>query len=330
MLITHAHTDHLGNAEQVLENFNVDTLYIQEADNAWSTNTQQEKFQNLIEKAVDKNVRKIIGISWAFLTHSEYSPSFDETIRNKIISNSSNQSRFEAFNETNTVFNFGSSTIQLLNWQLFDTNGNQYITGVTTNTTREKKGENNNSIVALLTQGNKKALFTGDLNNLDKDEERGILGDEDRLKDIIGDVDFLKAGHHGFANSNTEDYLNTIKPEYVVITTNESNKIYFQDYLEENNVDYLRVKQDEYGVIATFTETEVFLGLETKNTPFKFINGTPYYIADKYGNYHEVSYSIEYVDKNIEIDSWQELKEIIESNKNEVVEIDDQNKIYKT
>ena len=330
MLITHAHSDHIGNAVQVLENFNVDTLYIQETDNAWSTSIQAEKFKTTIEKAVDTNVRKIIGISWSFLTHSEYSPNFSETLRNKIISNPSNQSRFEAFNETNTVFSFGSSTIQILNWQLFDTNGNQYITGVTTDTTREVKGENNNSLVALLTQGNKKALFTGDLNNLDKDDERGILGDEDRLKDIIGDVDFLKAGHHGYAYSNTEDYLNTIKPEYVVITTNESNKIYFQDYLVENNVDYLRVKQDEYGVIATFTETEVFLGFETKNTPFKFINGTPYYIADKYGNYHDVSYSIEYVDKNIEVNSWQELKEIIDSNKNEVVEIDDQNKIYKT
>ena len=331
MLITHDHTDHIGNAVQVLENFNVDTLYIQEADPTWSINCQPDMFENTIETAVDRKVRKIVGISWAFITQSEYSPNFSETLRNKIISNSSNQSRFEAFNETNTVFNFGSSTIQILNWQLFDTNGNQYITGVTTNTTREAKRENNNSLVALLTQGNKKALFTGDLNNLDEDEATGRLGDEDRLKDVIGDIDFLKAGHHGYAYSNTEDYLNTIKPEYVVIPNNENSAIEsFEKWLADNNVDYLYVGADKYGVIATFTETEVFLGYETVDTPFKFINGTPYYIADKYGNYHDVAYNIEYVDKNIEANSWQELKEIIDSNKNEVVEINDENKIYKT
>ena len=332
MLITHDHTDHIGNAVQVLENFNVDTLYIQEVDKAWSTNCQAELFEETIEKAVDRNVRKIIGISWSFLNQSKYSPNFSKALRNKIISNPSNQSRFEAFNETNTVFSFGSSTIQLLNWQLYDTNGNQYITGVTTDTTREVKGENNNSIVALLTQGNKKALFTGDLNNLDADEATGRLGDEDRLKDIIGDIDFLKAGHHGYSYSNTDNYLNTIKPEYVVITSAEDLATgRFEKWLVDNNVDYLYVGTDKYGVIATFTETEVFLGFETINTPFKFINGTNYYIADKYGNYHDVAYNIEYVDENIEkeANSWKELKEIIDSNKNEVAEIDDENKICK-
>lgn len=34
----------------------------------------------------------------------------------------------------------------------------------------------------------------------------------------IGDVDFLKLGHHGSFTSNSETFLRTLHPEYVLRT----------------------------------------------------------------------------------------------------------------
>ena len=78
--------------------------------------------------------------------------------------------------------------------------------------------ENENSMGILLTQGNKKAFFSGDINNVKKNIGGKKIGDEDRLKDKIGKVDFLKLGHHGYLNYNTKDYMNTLLPNYIVIT----------------------------------------------------------------------------------------------------------------
>ena len=92
----------------------------------------------------------------------------------------------------------------------------------------------------MLTQGSKKAFFSGDMNNLDKNDKTGRIGDEDRIKDDIGKVNLLKLGHHGYKNSNTMDYMNTLKPEYVVITNDDGEPTKeIKDWLNDNKTKYM-------------------------------------------------------------------------------------------
>lgn len=327
LAITHSHGDHNGDALTVLDNFKVDTIYMKEFDEKWSPDGTQRTYEDMIEIAVAKNI-KVIGVSFLSLTSSEISPSRSVDFINN--TKNAKQELFESFyynndEDTNTIFNFGSATIQIFNWEMFDETGNQYITGITTNTTREiDENENNNTITFLLKQGNKKAFFAGDMNNLD--EESGRIGDEDRLKDSIGKVDFLKLGHHGYQYSNTEDYINVLKPEYAVIT-NDIGGAYkdIVNWLKENKVNYLYTTSDEYGISATITNSDIYLGFETTGS-FKNIDGTLYYIPNgdeyRYADYTKNIYKIEYEEKNVEVSSWDQLKEIIDNNKNEIASID--------
>ncbi len=68
------------------------------------------------------------------------------------------------------------------------------------------------SVVALLTVGEKKMLFTGDA----EAEVEAQLGD-------IGHVDVLKVGHHGSDTSSSLDFLEMLKPEYAIISVGADN-----------------------------------------------------------------------------------------------------------
>ncbi len=70
--------------------------------------------------------------------------------------------------------------------------------------TLDKTNENNQSVCLLFKQGEKKMLFTGDL------EESGcesLLENND-----IGTVDLYKGGHHGSINANPDSFISAIKP----------------------------------------------------------------------------------------------------------------------
>ena len=326
LLITHSHGDHNGDVLTVLDNFEVDTIYMKEFDLKWSPNGTQARYEDMIKIAVEKNI-KIVGVSYLSLNSSAVSPSRSTDFINN--TRNAKEVLFESFNEQNTVFNFGSSKIQIFNWEMFDEEGNQYITGVTTDKQREiVLDENNNSLAVLLTQGSKKALFSGDMNNLDENIETGRVGDEDRLKNDIGKVDLLKLGHHGYQHSNTADYINVLQPNYAVIT-NDIGGAYkdISNWLEENNVDYLYTTLDDYGITTTITQDNIYLGFETTEC-FRNINGELYYVpaGSEYKDYNQSVYKLEYQDKRVEVNNWTELKNAIEQNANEIVSIDNQEK----
>ena len=69
--------------------------------------------------------------------------------------------------------------------------------------------ENNYSVCLLFKQGEKKMLFTGDL------EEAGISSLVS--KNNIGTVDLFKAGHHGSSNANTQKLLSVIQPKTICV-----------------------------------------------------------------------------------------------------------------
>ena len=86
--------------------------------------------------------------------------------------------------------------------------------------------ENNHSVVTLFTKetetGKFNYLFTGDL---EKDGEskmvdyyNSVPADKQTEYNVLPEVDFYKAGHHGSGTSSTEKLLNVIKPKYIAIS----------------------------------------------------------------------------------------------------------------
>jgi beta-lactamase superfamily II metal-dependent hydrolase len=78
----------------------------------------------------------------------------------------------------------------------------------------KKRDENDNSMGVLIERENKRIFLSGDINN--------SSGDERKLGKLIGDVDLLKMGHHGYGGSNTIGYLDNLRPE-IAIATNSSD-----------------------------------------------------------------------------------------------------------
>lgn len=74
-----------------------------------------------------------------------------------------------------------------------------------------KVGENENSLALLVTGSGKKIMLSGDMNNID--------GDEERVGELVGNVDILKLGHHGLEDSNTPAYIKLLKPSLCIQTS---------------------------------------------------------------------------------------------------------------
>lgn len=351
-IITHQHIDHHGNALAIIEYLegNIGTIYMKETDNEWVSGllaeTNTVRYYNIIKAAIKYNI-KVVGTSYYSLKSPVISPTmFSDKFKDEKVGNNAKIENFKGFTEKNIRFKFGSSTIQLFNWEIFDTEGNVISiddenrkiikNGVSYNITKENynrekctSGENGHSLGILLTQGNKRGFFAGDINNSDT----GIkIGDEDRIKDSIGDVDFLKPGHHGYGGSNSKSYLETLQAEYMIITNKTGGAAKgLQDYVQENNVHCVYCTEDSEGVVATFSDNDVYIGFETPGE-MKIINDKRYYIPKnylKYDDYTNYLFNLKYEDTqyinkengNSYVSSWKELAQCVNNNYTEVKEI---------
>ena len=89
----------------------------------------------------------------------------------------------------------------------------------------QSNDENNHSVVTLFTKqteaGKLNYLFTGDL---EKDGESKLVdyysnpSNSKSVFDILPEVDFYKAGHHGSGTSSTAKLLDVIKPKYIAVS----------------------------------------------------------------------------------------------------------------
>lgn len=132
--------------------------------------------------------------------------------------------------------------------------GDQYALGesvftiVAPNGTYGSNG-NNYSVGILLEHGANRFLFTGDAEEKSEQDmlENGI--------DLRADV--LKAAHHGSDTANTEEFLDAVKPEYVVISCGEGNT-YGHPHAETlNNLRARGIKvfrTDEQGTIVATSD----------------------------------------------------------------------------
>lgn len=118
---------------------------------------------------------------------------------------------------------------------------------------KRKFGENINSVVTLVSLGNKKAVLAGDLNYKD--------GDEKVLADKIGKVDILKVGHHGYFGSTSFYWAKKLSPEYSVVC-NSLRAIY-------PDVRYKLLKVADSSIIATADCNGVIAEISDNNIKMK-------------------------------------------------------------
>lgn len=280
LLITHIHDDHIGGASKVLDNFTVKNLYIKQIDERLIPQTMIDQYTAVMKKAIERKVNIIGPENFLSVTGKDLK-----------ITNSYDKLKpfyYNSDDDTNTIFDFEGNKMQLYNWEIEKKDGKPIISD----------SENDRSICLLMTQGSKKAFFTGDMNN--------TLGTEDKIAPKIKEVDFLKLGHHGYTGSNTYNYLEILKPKYAMIT-NEAYAPYDKDTIEhltKLGTEIHFSTQDLSSVILTITDNDMKITYENPNG-YKYINGKYVYLEN--GNV---------IDKEPEIQtrtasSWDELYQIV-------------------
>ena len=116
----------------------------------------------------------------------------------------------------------------------------------------EGEGENASSIGVVVSKGNKTAFLAADIT--------ASTGLEDVVAPVVGDVDLLKIGHHGYYGSSSKSFLKALSPE-IAIVTNQLGKVY--PNVKWNLTMFAKVPfyatYDNNGIIATFTDDEIIL-----------------------------------------------------------------------
>lgn len=116
----------------------------------------------------------------------------------------------------------------------------------------EGEGENASSVGVLVSKGNKTAFLAADIT--------ASTGLEDVVAPLIGDVDLLKIGHHGYYGSSSKSFLKKLSPEIAVVT-NQLGKVY--PNVKWNLTMFAKVPfyatYDNNGIIATFADDEIIL-----------------------------------------------------------------------
>lgn len=109
------------------------------------------------------------------------------------------------------------------------------------------EGENASSIGVCISKGNKKAFLAADIT--------ASTGLEDIVAPIVGEVDLLKIGHHGYFGSSSRSFLDVLSPEIAVVT-NQLGKVY--PNVKWNLTMSAKVPfyatYDNNGIIATFAD----------------------------------------------------------------------------
>lgn len=135
--------------------------------------------------------------------------------------------------QSGETFEFGCSTVKILG------------------PVADNEDVNDNSIVLQVTHGEKKFLFSGDAQS---EEMEQICDNGD---DISSNV--YKVAHHGSKSGASERFLDSVNPEYAVISCGEDNSYGHPHqeillYLRKNNIALFRT--DEQGTIVAVSDGE--------------------------------------------------------------------------
>lgn len=206
LILTHTDSDHIGNAAYILENYEVDYIYLPtvyslydeekglDTDEGWSTK-DTKTWSEVVEasyKEVDEEGATIIR---TFVGEDEDTP-----VTKSIVSEEYNY-RVDFYAPYSERFSDSNDYSPVIMVRFGD------LTAV--------EGENGaNATVDF--------MFVGDLEKAGEAEfleKNAALLTNGEL-----DCEVLKVGHHGSSTSSSEEFLSYVTPEYAVISCGEGNK----------------------------------------------------------------------------------------------------------
>lgn len=201
LIITHPHDDHIGGALTLFENYKI-------------KNCIRPNVKSLNEK--DSSLSETVYPNEAKSTNETYNKII-HALANEVVSSgctsitSSKNLQLKSKLFVNENLNVDSNT-WLLSFLAPIADCLPYKEGANFN-------YNNYSPIMILEYMGKKIMFTGDA---EKAVELDVLENAGNLNDL--DVDILNAGHHGSKTSSSADFLDVVKPEYVVISAGKNNQ----------------------------------------------------------------------------------------------------------
>ena len=155
-------------------------------------------------------------IDYLILTHGDYDHMGEAfnlldnfTIKNVIMNSGNNN-----FLEKKLINLLDIKKIPYQQVSEFSLNYKGYIFNFINN--KNLKNENEDSLVFDLTINNVKLLFTGDAGI---ESEKYILDNYE-----LSNYDILKVGHHGSRTSSSKEFIDTISPDYALISVGQNNK----------------------------------------------------------------------------------------------------------
>ena len=107
--------------------------------------------------------------------------------------------------------------------------------------------ENNTTVVYKLNYGKTSCLFTGDITSI---AEFGLINEN---KDIEADI--LKVPHHGSEYSTSKEFVETVNPEYAVISTGLDNPYDFPRQKVLDNLQNTKMYRTDLNGDITFIIT---------------------------------------------------------------------------
>ena len=177
---THAHSDHIDNADEIIHRFHPKVILSPEYSDKWITDERglwdnQYVYDRLVQAA-----------QWAV---GDYGARFVQHV-----------------DHYNTRLRIGDAGVQIIP---FDPDEDYKVKGTT--------DANNMGWGAKVTAFGHSAFLAADLMDTESDWETRN-GIEDRVAAAVGKVDLLKAGHHGLPSSNFENLLTTLAPSAIAQT----------------------------------------------------------------------------------------------------------------
>ena len=177
---THAHSDHIDNADEIIRKFRPKVIFSPEYSDKWITNPDglwdnQWVYDHMVDAA-----------KWAQKT---YGAQFVQKV-----------------DGYNTHVQLGDMDVQLIP---FDPNETYKVTGTT--------DANLMGWGAKVSAFGRSAFLAADLMDTEADWSKHN-GFEARVAQVVGKIDMLKAGHHGLRSSNFPPFMEALDPSAIIQT----------------------------------------------------------------------------------------------------------------
>jgi len=222
LLITHTDADHIGGCADVLNNYQIDELFL--ADTAAS-----ETYKNVLKQLLTRKSQQT-KIKSAFLGQQ-----ISFTSGGRLLFLAPDEGRLPMVNSNANSF---SETL-LSDATLLEPHGDD--------------DPNERSIILLLKYFNFDFLLMGDAS---QENELALLD-----RGLIKNVEGIKIGHHGSKTSSNQEFISKIQPETAVISCGYNNKfghpsLEVMQILNRHQVQVLRT--DELGTIKLITDGNTY------------------------------------------------------------------------